>query len=297
MKMRVALGQLVIVLITMISSEVYSCASCGSGGDDPLILYPSESRKYLLGISSVTAFRSADENGVVHADHGGVFRRTAMNFSYGQSFDTRSFFTIGLPVIVNQSIEHSATNLGDPLITTRYTVVPLNFAREYVPQVQLIAAYKFGFARSIYESVDQEQLDVFGSGYHQARLGVDLWSGNTLIQYGFAQIVAYSFARNVDGHELKPGLESRTVVSAGYTKEHWGKVVAGLSRLYVAERYDSGQKVANSSIVNNSAFFTTDYFINPISTVRLTLARQAALFNNRNTSGSDIISVAYMRSF
>ncbi len=297
MKMRFVLGHLAIVLVTMLSTKVYSCASCGSGGDDPLILYPNESRKYLLGIASATAFRSADEGGVVHADQGGVFRRTTMSFSYGQSFNPRSFFTVGLPVIINQSIENSATNLGDPLVTARYTIVPLNFAREYIPQLQLIAAFKFGIARSIYESADQEQLDVFGTGYNQARLGLDLWSGNTFLQYGLAQILAHSFPRNIDSHELKPGLESRTVVSVGHTKEHLGKVVVGLSRLYVTERYDSGQRVANSSIVNHSAFITTDYFVNPKTTFRLTLARQAALFNNRNTSGTDALSLAYMRAF
>ena len=183
------------------------------------------------------------------------------------------------------------------MLSGRYTILPMTLANEYRPQIQFLASYKPALAKSVHESKDPDGLDIFGNGFHQFRLGLDIWSGMTWLQYGIAQSVAFSLPKTVSDHKLQAGREYRTVFSLAHTFEETAKLVLGISRLYVEEKKDQDRKVANSDQTNHSLFMTGEYFVDASSAVRLTLARQAAVSYNRNTLRSDSLTIAYMRSF
>ena len=284
------------VLSFFLTQEALSCASCGSGSDEPLILYPNEAYKLYFGVSRSSGFANTDQNGFI-SNGVALRRKTQFYLSSGMSVNERSFVTLGLPFFANSGLQDTRYGLGDPVLSARYTLVPLNFANEFIPQIQVLASLKPALSRSIHESVHEEELDVFGSGFHQVRAGLDLWFGLTALQFGMAQMVGYSLPKTANDHHLQPGLEFRSILSMGHTFEGIGKLVFGGSHLSVSESRDQGKRVANSAQVNNSLFLSTDYFVDQVSTVRLTVARQAALLRNRNTTRVDSVAVAYLRSF
>lgn len=287
-----------IFFFSLVSAQpILACASCGSGGEDPLVLYPNESQKFYIGVSRASNFDSINESGNVQTDTMGPKNKSQVQLSYGMSFGTRSFVTVGIPLLGNSHTRNSEYGFGDPMLSGRYTVLPMTLANEYRPQVQLLASYKPAIAKSIHTSKDPDGLDIFGSGYTQYRIGLDIWSGMTWLQYGMAQTFAFSGPRTVGDHKLQPGMEYRTVFSLGHTFEETAKFTMGLSRTYASEKKDNNIVVENSQQINNALFVTWDYFVDTVSTVRLTLARQAAVFHNTNTLRSDSLSVAYMRAF
>ena len=53
----------VMMLLSFISTKALACASCGSGGDDPLILYPWEDFKIYAGFARSEGFTLLDAAG------------------------------------------------------------------------------------------------------------------------------------------------------------------------------------------------------------------------------------------
>lgn len=291
------INALVLFLCFLTAERAIACASCGSGGEDPLVLYPNESQKMYFGMSRASNFENVDQSGKTQTSSLGPKNKTQLHISYGKSFGSRSFVTVGIPLMVNSHSRNSEYSYGDPMLSGRYTVLPMTLANEYRPQIQFLASYKPAIAKSVHESKDPEGLDVFGNGYTQFRAGIDIWSGMTWLQYGLAQTLAFSVPKTADDHKLQPGIEYRTVFSLGHTFEDTAKCTLGISRLFTDERRDQNQVVANSDQLNHSVFVTGEYFVDTVSTVRLTLTRQAAVFHNHNTLRSDSLTVAYMRSF
>ena len=79
----------------------------------------------------------------------------------------------------------------------------------------------------------------------QFRVGFDLWSGMTWLQYGLAQTFAFSLPKTAQDHTLQPGIEYRTVFSLGHTIEETAKISLGISRLFTDEK---NRKVAHQII-------------------------------------------------
>ena len=123
----------------------YSCASCGSGGEDPLILYPNESDKILVGAARTAGLRNIDKNGS-EATAGGPTERHAFTLAYGHSFSMRSFATLTLPMLRNAREGTAKTAMGDPSFATRYTLHMASLTNPWVPQVQILAGFKPGLA-------------------------------------------------------------------------------------------------------------------------------------------------------
>lgn len=289
--------RLVFTFLCLLYAELaFPCASCGSGGEEPLVLYPNEKHKFYFGMTRSGNFENTDASGNTHAVERGAKSKTHLQVSYGISLNQRSFLTLGVPLIANAHSSRTVYGHGDPVISGRYTVLPMHITREYIPQVQILAAFKPSLAKSVHESKDQDALDVFANGYTQYRVGLDIWSGMTWLQYGIAQSITLSLPKKVDGRNLENGTESLTTFSLGHTFTEMGKIVVGISRLFTDQKKEDSQAVANSEIVNHSVFLTGEYFVDSESTVRMTLARQAAAFQNKNTLASDSLTVAYIKS-
>ncbi|MEN9835447.1 MAG: hypothetical protein RL011_1640 [Pseudomonadota bacterium] len=272
------------------------CASCGSGGDDPLILYPNERDKTFLALGRTTGFRNINGSGGL-ATAGGPLEREALTFAYGHSFSLRSFATVTVPTFRNVGAQDSVSGVGDPLIATRYTLLMPDLTEPSVPQVQLIAGFKQSHARSVHNSEDtKELLDVFGTGFSDARAGVDLWFGQFAPKFGLAQTFAQPLPRTYDGVEYRPGLVARSTVTTGYQWSSATKTLVGANREQSLGLTVGGMTAPNSAQLNHSVFLTQDYYPSMSQLVRLTVSQQAAFGPNKNTARSSTFTVVYQHT-
>ncbi len=296
--MRFFLVSVTWALTTILSSvPVYACASCGSGGDDPLILYPWEKWKAYTGFSHTDEFVPITVNGQAGNEFGPQVRDTT-TVSLGHSFSNRGFATVTAPFIVNKRGQNERSSWGDPMVTARYTLVQQDMADERVPQVQLIAALKSGNVTSVYDYNDPAQLDVFGSGVPEGRAGVDIWHGMFDWKAGFAQTMTSPLAsRKTEFGVSKNGTTFRSTVTIGYGWGDRGKVLVGVNREQSGQKSLDGIPQADSQKLNHSAFVTADAKIERQSMIRLTVSRSAAFAANKNTSQNESVTVAFMRAF
>jgi hypothetical protein len=286
----------IILFLILAPQQSQACASCGSGGDDPLILYPNESYKLYVSFTQTSDYELIDLRGNVGTQVGPE-KKQQLQVSTGMSLSQRLFVTLSLPYIKNIAESRAKSGFGDPIVGARYTIWPQNIAEEYIPQVQLLASARRGTSRSINESSDPDLLDVFGNGYSQGRLGFDLWSGQTLVQYGFAHIWGVSLPKNVRGRTIRPGLETRSTLSVGQTFSGAFKYILGINRFYAEKLTDDGKALKDSEQLNHSVFATFDVYPWEMTTLRMTLSKQAALLKNKNTSRSQSVNLAWMRAF
>lgn len=283
--------------LVMGASDLLACASCGSGGDDPLILYPWEKWKVYAGFGLTNDFTPIDAYGEKGRELAPDARNTT-TVSFGKTFSHRSFATVTAPYIVNKRGAYQRSGWGDPMFTTRYTLVQQDISDELIPQVQVIAAAKVGQATSVYDYRDPARLDVFGSGVPEWRAGIDVWNGIFDWKAGVAQTVTGPLSsRRTEFGVVRNGVTFRSTATAGYGWGDRGKVLAGLNREQTTKKLINGEPQANSAIISNSAFISADAKIEHRSSIRLTVSRSAAFGRNQNTSRSDTVTVAMTRAF
>jgi hypothetical protein len=287
---------LAIYLIT-VGERAFACASCGSGGDDPLILYPWENWKVYAGFSRSAGFVLVDAAGREGLQLAPDTRNTT-TMSVGRSFSNRLFSTLTAPYIVNKRRSYERSGWGDPMVTARYTLVTQDISVDWQPQVQVITAVRSGKATSVYDYEDPALLDVFGSGVPEARLGLDVWHGMFDWKGGFAQTFTSPLAsRRSQIGDVRNGLTMRSTVTLGYGWGDQGKVLIGVNREQTTAKNIDGKAWDGSDVLSNSVFMSVDGKVQHDNTVRLTIARTAAFGAARNTSRSDSVTMALMRAF
>ena len=240
--------------------KAFGCASCGSGGDDPLILYPNERDKTFLALGRTSGFRNVNASGGL-ATAGGPNERENLTLAYGHSFSLRSFATITVPTFRNVGAEDAVSGVGDPLIATRYTILMPDITEPLIPQVQLIASFKPSQARSVHNSKDsKELLDIFGTGFSDARAGIDIWFGQTAQKFGLAQTITQPLTRTYDGVQYRPGLTARSTATTGYQWTSAVKTLIGVNREQNLGLTVDGVHIGSSEQLNHSIFVTQDYY-------------------------------------
>ncbi len=288
----------ILLSLALFSSYALPCASCGSGGDDPLILYPNEKWKLYLGESRTFNYKNISSKGE-YVTAGGVTSKDQLTFSSGVSFSERAFSTIAVPMILNHVEQGSRFAFGDPSLAARYTFVLPSIADPvFLPQVQLIAGYKQAISRSIRETLAPKTLvDVFGTGFSEAKLGVDVWYGLYDFKLGMAWTLVQPFSRTFGDGSYSPSLGNRLTFTLGYQWNYSLRTTAGINRDYKGTLSKDGETLAESDQLNYGFFMTQDLLAWDGYTFRLSYARQAALLTNRNTSQIDSLSLACMKAF
>ncbi|MGE0174945.1 MAG: hypothetical protein AB7T49_19285 [Oligoflexales bacterium] len=288
---------LLIATVLNIDSVSLACASCGSGGDDPLILYPNERLKVFVGLSEARDFRNIDPAGS-EVTAGGPTAKQTLTSAIGYGISTRSFVTATQPYVRNVRGDASRSSFGDPSLAGRYSIFLQSFDDPYLPQVQILYGYKHALSRSIHESKELKTLlDVYGTGFSEIRGGLDIWFGITPIKPGISQTFSLPQKRSFDGIEYRPGLISRTTLSLGYGWSDSCKVTVGANRESREHLKVDGIKQDSSTQLNNSEFASVDIMTNSNNSWRLSASRQAAFGKNYNTSRSNNFGIAYMHSF
>ena len=289
---------LLCLLFALFSSLALPCASCGGGGDDPLILYPNEKWKVYVGQSKTFNFKNISSEGI-QVTEGGVTSKDQLTISGGVSFSERIFTTFTLPLIVNHIESSSRMAMGDPSFSTRYTFVLPSIAEPiFLPQLQLIFGFKPAIARSVRDSQDLKTLiDVFGTGFSEAKVGLDLWYGLYALKMGMALVLTQGFSRTFDKVIYSPSLGNILTLTTSYQWNQIFKTTVGINRDYKGELAMNRTNLENSDQLNHSVFMNQDFMLVNDSTLRLSYLRTAAILNNRNTSQINSLSIACMKSF
>ncbi len=294
------------------NGKSYACASCGSGGDEPLVLFPAEALKIHGNISVTPQLASTGPDGSTLRS-AGPDRRITSTFAAGLAMSPRGFLTISQSLVTNSRIASSETaaapakqtesGLGDPLVSGRYTLVMPNLSRPLMPQVQVLAGYRPAMGRSIHDSSDAHLLDVFGSGFDEIRIGTDLWLGMLAVKPGLAVAVTESVATRHNNRLLKPGTLVRTTgsLSGAVSAGDFGivaqpvKLSAGVTADRRAQATADHETVQDSEQSVNGVFLSADFPAFESDSIKLTLARQGAFGIVKNSVASTNWTMAWAR--
>ena len=283
------------VLTATVGERAWACASCGSGGDSPLVLYPNEAVKAYVGVSRQAGFKTVTAEGRVGTDLGPETKDTVVA-AFGASFLTDGFTTLTVPYVTNEREGRRSSGAGDPLLSINWTIVPASIAKPTMPQIQILTAYRRSAGKSVETSDDDNFLDVYGTGFDEARLGIDCWWGGAAIKAGFAVVATHPFPKTLAGAERAPGNGVRGTVTAGYGFHDVGKIIGGALVERDGERRDGDAAISGSSVATNMLFAGADADVGKNQTIRMTIAKAAAFGQNRNTTVAQAWTVAWMGS-
>lgn len=290
-------SSLVIVCALGAATQASACASCGSGGEDPMILYPWEQWKAYIGIARTGDIESLDQNGQAVPAYQ-VTTRNTTTVSMGHSFSQRFFMTGTGNYIVNRRDDYDRSSWGDPLLAARYTALQQTMANDWIPQVQLLASYKTGQATSKYDQIDPAGLDIFGNGLPEGRAGIDIWHGMNNWKGGVAQTVTMPIGvRDTDFGKVEPGVTYRSTLSLGHSVGENAKVVGGINREQTTKLKIDGAPQDSSDTLSYGFFAYADATVERSSNIRFTWSKTSAFATSRNGTRSQTFAMAVMRSF
>ena len=277
-----------------LAPAVYACASCGSGGGDPLILYPNEQWKVYVGSSQQVHIKDVDYNGRLSSGYE-PSEKNAFTVATGMLLGKRSFATLTVPYMQNVRPGATRTGLGDASAAARYTVIPQSFDAPWLPQVQLILGIKPSTSHSIHD--DGNPMTAFGNGYNDLKAGVDVWFGMDEVVGGLAEVLTYSLSRRDHGIKDQPGISSRTTVDVGYKFGESGKILVGWNHQFASARRYAGKLIANSDTVDDSGFATYDFQFTPMDTLRLTITKSIVTSSSMNSIDAEGYNIAFIKAF
>ncbi len=284
---------------TMRPHRAHACASCSSGTGDPLILYPNERFKIYIGGNYSLDRTMLHPDGTVGGGYGPKSQQSLI-LSAGAAINLRSFLTVTVPYVRNVADGEAAMGLGDPSLGMRYTLVQQHFDNPWVPQVQAVAGLRVGLGRAKVPGVAlrEDELDRFGQGSSEARLGFDVWWGIAPLKVGAASFLLYPFAmEQATGEMTQAGATWRALLSVGHDIGAWGRLLVAFVRDDQANLrvLDLGI-IPGSGKTVYSVSASLDIEVTPTDAVRVSAGR-TALFASSNTTQDVNLSLAYMKAW
>ena len=284
-----------ILLLLFSNQKSFACASCGSSGDDPLVLYPNEIYKLLFQTSKGMEYFNIDGAGDLRTS-GGPEAKIQATASFGAALSRKAFMTITKSFIENKRGDKKKSGFGDWSFAGRYSLAMLSIDDDWSPQIQWLYGYKHSTSQSTKTSRDPYLLDVFGNGFSELKTGLDVWWGQWLVKPGVAFSLVKPFSRSVAGVNYTPGLVFRSTGSLAYLQPVYIKWIAGLtSEIKEAVKVEGASDLPSAT--THSFFLTAESMLTDSDTVRLTYAETGTIGTNQNTFSSKNVSVSYMHSF
>lgn len=274
--------------------RLMACSSCGSGGEDPLILFPNEDRKLYFGLTREDGYRDINYDGQKSRTQG-ILRRQSLLLAYGHRLTSRLVVLGSVPYFYNSHGDESYQAFGDGQLSFRYDLYQQTFADPLIPQVQLLLARRHASTRSIETSRDPYFLDAVGGGYHETRMGLDLFSGMTALVYGLSGSVTY-YEPSIDdrGRQEKAPLFTWNL-TVGYSDSTY-KLITGLVAERQGKRRTGGEEIERSDHLKHNLFLTGEAQLTPLDRIRLSLVQKATpRLPRRQTAEATSLTFAYMR--
>ena len=278
------------------SGSALACASCGSGSDDPLILWPSEQFKTYLGFSTSNRFEAVDPEGK-RGRESGPTSRDSLTMAIGKALRNDLFFTLTLPLQQNRLGSNSLRSVGDPMLAARWSWLVPDFTEPFVPQVQLMGSYKFANSRALQESDRSDLLDAFGTGIPETKLGIDTFWGQNFVKGGFALAGLFPEERKLGRFTVFPGNGVRTTATLGIALRDNDKILVGLVNEIRERRRNDGVRVEGSEVLSNAIFLTLDWSPAQHHTIRFSLTDKGRVFQNKNMIAASSASVAWLATW
>jgi hypothetical protein len=283
--------------LTLLGSRTaQACASCGSGSDDPLILWPNESLKTYIGFATSGSYKTVDPSGKFGSESGPT-ARDSLTLAVAQALRQDVFFSWTMPFLQNRLSGASLRSVGDPMAAVRWSWLLPEFSEPWRPQIQVMASHKFVLSRSLQESNRPDLLDAFGTGLPETKVGVDAFWGMHQVKGGFAWALLFPEERALGRAVIFPGNGLRSTFTLGHALGEKSKVLAGLVRETRRQRRTDGQLVSNSESVSHSGFITLDVSLFDSSTLRLSFSDRGRLFENKNMIASQAWSAALLTTW
>lgn len=282
--------------ISLLSSDAFACASCGSGSDDPLILWPNESFKTYLGFSSSGQFETVDPKGKTGTESGPT-ARDGVTFAVAKALREDLFFSWTQPVLQNRLQDASLRSLGDPMAAVRWSWLLPDFTNPWQPQIQLMLSQKFAHTRSLQESTRADLLDAFGTGIPETKVGIDAFWGMHALKAGFACAWLFPEERALGRSLIFPGNGVRSTLTMGHALGEKSKILTGFVREMRQRRRTDGRRVDNSEVVANSIFLTLDLGLSNSDTLRLSFSDRGRMFDNKNLVAARALSLALLTTW
>jgi hypothetical protein len=271
-----------------------ACASCGSGGGDPLILYPNEDLKFFgsFGLQKVTReVSTAGKRGEVF----GPDTKYPLVLSLGARFNRRGFVTLTSGYQINTKEDKQGQGAIDPSFMVRYTVLSQSFDEPWIPQVQGLVGYKRSTGRSIHTSQDKDLIDITSSGFDEGKIGIDLWYGMFDFKGGLAFLGILPQPRTEsDGSKNEAGNIQRWTVTGAYQLSDALKLSAGLNRQSSGTRRYEDQTVDDSETLDHSGFLNMDFMGYDTQSVRLGATKTALFSDDRLTTETYSFTLAFL---
>lgn len=263
------------------AKEAYSCASCGSGGDSPLVLFPGENKKVYLGVTNSNIGDYYDAKGK-KADYYGIENKQSITAAAAYRVVDSVFTTLTLSAQKNEEAGEESYGMSDPLLSVYYLAMQQNFLEPFRPQISIIAQYKPALMNSS-RDIDWSSMsarDVFSDGLNEVRLGVDSWFFTNNFLYGLAFKTSYFLETEVkDGRfQREPGYKA--IATGGYAFGTVAKLIGGYSYNFKGSMLQNRELIDNSEIIDQSLFLSWYQKIDLQNLVRLTYS-ESGLFTKK----------------
>lgn len=285
---------LVLISLAFPSAPTLACASCGSGGGDPLILYPNEDLKFYSSVGLQKITREVSLSG----KRGEVFgpdTKIPIVIAIGTRLNHRTFVTLTSGYQINRKESQQDHGALDPSLAARYTVVSQTFDEPWIPQIQGIVGYKRSTGRSIHTSRHKDLMDITSSGFDDAKIGVDFWYGMFDVKGGLAFLGIMPQTRTeTDGSKNQAGNIQRWTVTMAYQFSDALKVTSGLNRQTADKRRYQNKTVQDSETLDHSGFINLDFMGYDAQSIRLSATKTALLAQDRLTTAVDSFSLAFL---
>jgi hypothetical protein len=265
------------------------------------VLYPGETWRFSAAATHEANVRDVTADGTV-TDDGGPTAKNTLTLAAARAVTGKWSTTLTMPVVQNaRSGEDTQSALGDPSLSLRYSAYDQTFAAPALPSLASFLTYKRAFARSIYNTQDPHLMDVHGNGFDEAMLGVEAFYGLEDWKLGLAEAAIVPFERRYAGPSgnsvaYRPGWGQRTTLTAGYQWVTIGQALVVVERETARAMNVAGADVPSSEKVVNAVSTTLSYALAMRKTLALTAKRTAAFGDNRNTTETTEVGLAYMQA-
>jgi hypothetical protein len=300
LRLRIAFGGLTLAAWLASATSAQACP-CGCGAASPQVLYPGETWRFSAAGTHEAGIRAVTAGGDV-TDDGGPTVKNTLTLAAARAIVPKWSATLTVPVVQNQRDgEDAQSALGDPSLSVRYAAYDQTFAEPALPSVAGFATYKRGLARSIYDTDDPHLMDVHGNGFDETMVGAEAFYGLEAWKLGLAEAAIVPLARRYQGPEgdaveFRPGWGQRTTLTTGYQWVTVGQALVVLERETARALSIDGEDVPESEKVVNAVSTTLSYALAVRKTLALTAKRNAAFGDNRNTTRTTEVGLAYMQA-
>ncbi|MFW7379178.1 MAG: hypothetical protein ACOH5I_10255 [Oligoflexus sp.] len=271
--------------------QAKACSSCGSGGADPLVLFPYENLKLLGQLTQQHGFRDIAYDASQSRSYGPE-KKWLLTTSMAVRLTQKAFASLTLPWHRHQRADKEATGFGDPLLTVRYNLLQQNLLQIYRPQVQFIAAHKKSRSRSIHGSRRFDNLDVRSNGFDESIFGIDLWFGMSSWIGGATYLWTAPTSLEHEFGKVERAAEHRGIITFGYQWEQKLSLIGGWRIRHHSGLRFQGKAQEHSSVEEGSWFVTAETRLPIAVNYRFTVSEAASRLDSKQANTARFWSIS-----